>query len=528
MEHLYDKLTEYAGGRDYPYHMPGHKRRTFGEMPPDVYEMDVTEIDGFDDLHAPEGILKDLQERVARLYGADESFCLVGGSTAGILAALSAALPEGGHLLMARNCHKSAYHAAYLRNLKLTYLLPDVMDEFGICDGLQPGEIERALENAPDVQAVLIVSPTYEGRISPVREIAKIVHAHGKILIVDEAHGAHLGLAGRARNRRGLAGDAIGGPSGLTGDVPLQENSCQAGADLVIHSVHKTLPAMTQTALLHVNGDRVDREKLRRFLRIYQSSSPSYVLMASIDNAVTMMEQGGEKLYGDLVRNFTWLMKELSACRHFRFLGVKTPEDLEKQEGQDDHASAVRAGTRAVRQDLGKLVIHGGTSGLTGQQIYDVLRDRYHLQLEMAAGDYCLAMFTVGDTPEGYQRMRDALLEMDERAEELKKELERDRKEACREVTADETDGEPHVTLKPVVARSLKEAWDAVWEEVPLSDCEGRISAEFVNLYPPGTPIVAPGEVFTKKIVNALLKYQTQELRLRGVSGKGTVRCLTD
>ena len=145
MEHLYDKLTEYAGGRDYPYHMPGHKRRTFGEMPPDVYEMDVTEIDGFDDLHAPEGILKDLQERVARLYGADESFCLVGGSTAGILAALSAALPEGGHLLMARNCHKSAYHAAYLRNLKLTYLLPDVMDEFGICDGLQPGEIERAL-----------------------------------------------------------------------------------------------------------------------------------------------------------------------------------------------------------------------------------------------------------------------------------------------------------------------------------------------------------------------------------------------
>lgn len=499
MEHLYDKLTEYASGEDYPYHMPGHKRRAFGEMPPEVYAMDVTEIDGFDDLHAPEGILKELQERVARLYGADESFCLVGGSTAGILAALSAALPEGGHLLMARNSHKSAYHAAYLRNLMLTYLFPNVITEFGICDGLQPGEIERALENAPDVQAVLIVSPTYEGRISPVREIAEIVHAHGKILIVDEAHGAHLGLSGRARgNRRELAEEAINEPLGLAEGTSYVENSCQAGADVVIHSVHKTLPAMTQTALLHVNGDRVDREKLRRFLRIYQSSSPSYVLMASIDNAVTMMEQDGERLYGDLVRNFAWLRKELSACRHFRFPDA----------------------------DTGKLVIHAGTSGLTGQQIYDVLRDQYHLQLEMAAGEYCLAMFTVGDTPEGYQRMRDALLEMDAKADELKKELEHGQNATGREAAPGEPDGETNAALKPVVARSLKEAWDAPWEEIPLLECEGRISAEFVNLYPPGTPIAAPGEVFTREIVNALLTHKTQGLRLRGVSEEGTVRCL--
>ena len=122
--HLYEALTEYAKGEDYPYHMPGHKRRAFGAMPPETYRMDVTEIDGFDDLHAPEGLIKDLQSRIARLYGAEESFCLVGGSTCGILAAVSAAVSEGGHLLMARNCHKSAYHAAYLRGLKLTYLIP--------------------------------------------------------------------------------------------------------------------------------------------------------------------------------------------------------------------------------------------------------------------------------------------------------------------------------------------------------------------------------------------------------------------
>ncbi len=173
MEHLYERLQTYAEGGDYPYHMPGHKRRLYGEMPPEVYRMDVTEIDGFDDLHCPEDILKELQERVAKLYGAEESFCLVGGSTAGILSALSAALPEGGHLLMARNCHKSAYHAAYLRKLKVTYLMPPMLEEFGICDGIRPKQVQKALEADPGVQAVLIVSPTYEGRISPVREMEK-------------------------------------------------------------------------------------------------------------------------------------------------------------------------------------------------------------------------------------------------------------------------------------------------------------------------------------------------------------------
>ena len=544
MEHLYEKLKTYAEGEDYPYHMPGHKRRLYGEMPSEVYKMDVTEIDGFDDLHCPEGILRDLQERVAKLYGSEESFCLVGGSTAGILSALSTALPEGGHLLMARNCHKSAYHAAYLRKLKVTYLMPTMPEEFGICDGIRPKQVQKALEADPGIQAVLIVSPTYEGRISPVREIAEIVHRYGKILIVDEAHGAHLGLSGNS----GFA-----------------ENSCQAGADLVIHSVHKTLPAMTQTALLHVNGERVDRERLRRFLRIYQSSSPSYVLMASIDNAITLMEQDGERLYGEFVRNFSWLTKELSACKHFRFLastekcfevrmaasegkrsenqmpileGMSSDRQVGKLAGVEPEKSVVSG----VRQDVGKLVIHAGSSGLTGQQIYDALREKYHLQLEMAAGEYCLAMFTVGDTPEGYQRMRDALLAMDEkvgssdcnhgklRAQSAEDETKRSNDHVIREAwDMPAIQKTPHETLgMPIIKKTLCEAWDAPWEEVALSECEGRIAAEFVNLYPPGTPIVVPGEVFTKEIRDALQRWRDQGLRLRGVteSGEGRVRCL--
>ena len=248
MEHLYDRLAEYAQGPDYPLHMPGHKRRAFGEMPSELYRMDITEIDGFDNLHAPEGILLDLQKRAAALYGAEESFVLVNGSTGGILSAVSAAVPFGGKLLISRGCHKSVYHAAYLRRLQLSYLYPEILPGFEISDAVTPEQVREALRREGDADAVLIVSPTYEGRIARVREIAEIVHSFGKILIVDEAHGAHLGLAGCGET--------------------LPENSCQAGADLVIHSLHKTLPAMTQTALLHAGGGLVNRDLLKRFLKI--------------------------------------------------------------------------------------------------------------------------------------------------------------------------------------------------------------------------------------------------------------------
>lgn len=525
MEHLYEKLREYAKGDAYPLHMPGHKRRAFGEMPPECYAMDVTEIDGFDDLHAPEAILKDLQERVARLYGAQESFCLVNGSTAGILSAISAAVPEGGCLLMARNCHKSAYHAAYLRKLQITYLLPEMMEGCGICDFIRPEQVRRALEADPGIAAVLIVSPTYEGRISPVREIAKVVHEFGKILIVDEAHGAHLGLVpdpGKDGTAPGPGGNKA---SGLKKDgteaasaLPWHENGCQAGADLVIHSVHKTLPAMTQTALLHVNGDRVDRERLRRFLRIYQSSSPSYVLMASIDNAVTMMQRRGEELYGKLREEFLKMTKALQTCRHFRFLGA----GISKEQGEEK---------LLAMQDVGKLVILSGDSGMTGQQIYDVLRDKYQIQLEMAAEPYCLAMFTVGDAPEGYERLRDALLQMDgaiSNGKTICQTLEKEKaSEQGENLSQAPSDGEGR-NPAPKAVMPLWAAWDAPWEEVPMAACEGRICAEFVNLYPPGTPIAAPGERLTREILERLLRSKEQGLRLRGVSKErgGSIRCV--
>ena len=290
MGQLFKRLEENGESNYYPYHMPGHKRHACGELPETLARLDITEIDGFDNLHQPEGLLDGLQKRAARIYGAEESFYLVNGSTAGILSAVSCALPVGGHILMCRNCHKSAYHAAYLRNLTISYLYPQVCEEYDIFDAVTAEQVQDALDREPDIGAVLVVSPTYEGRIADIRRIADIVHRREIPLIVDEAHGAHLGLA----------------------------DMLPAGADLVIHSVHKTLPALTQAALLHVNGSLIDRSRLRRFLHIYQTSSPSYILMASIDNALSYVEAEGAQAFEKFRKRFALMLKRLSACRVLR------------------------------------------------------------------------------------------------------------------------------------------------------------------------------------------------------------------
>lgn len=482
-QHLYEKLTEYAESDCYPYHMPGHKRRVFGGLPGQMMQMDITEIDGFDNLHQPEEILAALQRKASELYGSEESYYLINGSTCGILSAISASLPMGGHLLMARNCHKSAYHGVYLRQLKVTYLYPPLLSGWNIYDAVTPDQVRQALEQDETIGAVLIVSPTYEGRIADVAGIAEAVHERGIPLIVDEAHGAHLGLA--------------------EGLVP---NSCQAGADVVIHSVHKTLPAMTQTALLHVNGNKIDRDVLRRFLHIYQSSSPSYILMASIDNALQIVEEKGKEIFVDFYRRYLDMEKELSRCRQLKVLPYEKG-----------------------KQDIGKLVIStsrcnfGGNQAFTGKQLYDTLRRDYHLQPEMAAGDYCLAMFTIGDTPEAYERMTAALLAIDEKLQREYSGL-HDRfvvqdaggKQDLHEKTQ-ETEGK---------AIPLAQAWDMEWEKIFLEDAVERMAADFMNLYPPGVPILVPGEKLTKSKYDIIVKYIEEQLNVQGIERSKNGICI--
>lgn len=439
--------------------MPGHKRQAAGILPEEIYKIDITEIDGFDDLHMPEGILRSLQEQAAEMYGAEESFYLVNGSTCGILSAVSAAVPYGGKLLMARNCHKSAYHAAYLRGLQLRYLYPDTVEGFDVVEAITPQQVLEALEAEKDIKAVLIVSPTYEGRIADIKGIAEVVHAKGLPLIVDEAHGAHFGLH------------------------PLvQECSIRLGADIVIASVHKTLPGLTQTALLHVSGERIDRNAVKRFLHIYQTSSPSYVLMAGIDSALKCVRENGESLYPVFYNHYRELLKELESCKNLRFLPM--------QEG---------------RQDIGKLVISVKDTSMNGHELAEILHDKYHLQLEMATATYGLAMFTLCDTEEGYQRMAQALKEID--------------KAITSKQSGFKTAGPDYPD--PDDAIPFAEAWDAPARELPLAESAEMRAAEFINLYPPGVPLLVPGERITEDNIRTVDEWLKQGFAVRGVSRTG-------
>ena len=512
MKSFFEALEHYGNNGTYPYHMPGHKRRLKGFLPETLVKVDITEIEGFDNLHHARGILRELQKQASDLYGSDESFYLVGGSTCGILAAISACVPKGGHILMARNCHKAAYHAAYLRELQVHYLEPDIIEGFGIPDRIRVNQVREALDRYPEVTAVLLVSPTYEGRISEISEIAELVHERGKLLVVDEAHGAHLGFA------KGFS-----------------DNSVRKGADVVIHSVHKTLPAMTQTALLHVKGDRVDLATLRRFLQIYQSSSPSYVLMASIDNALRVVREQGQVLFADLQTRYEKMIGELQACKQLRFL---SPEKN--------------------IQDIGKLVISTARAGITGKELYELLLERYKLQLEMACGNYALAMFTIGDSEEGYERLTKALLELDKELDEKAKgskkvrehEDARDNEKAWSEKdwenedagntmeVGDEyeirdieeaSDGYNPGTQK--VVYPLSKAWDMEKNWVQLDYAEGRVAGEFVTLYPPGIPMFAPGEEITKEHVNLIRNYMKKNFELEGIqflNDRPCVCCVTE
>ena len=242
---LYDKLLKYRVSDYYPMHMPGHKRNKELLTMVNPYSIDITEIDGFDNLHHAEEVLLQGMERAAALYKSHFTGYLVGGSTAAILTGISACTKKKDKILVARNSHKSVYHGIYLNELEPVYIYPQTEPQFGISGGIFPEKIEEMLIKHPDIKLVVLTSPTYEGILSDVKSIAEITHKYDVPLMVDEAHGAHLGFH-------------PGFPKGSVG----------LGADIVIHSIHKTLPALTQSALIHVNGNLADVEEIKRYLAI--------------------------------------------------------------------------------------------------------------------------------------------------------------------------------------------------------------------------------------------------------------------
>ena len=471
MEYLYDKLIKYREEDVYPMHMPGHKRNLELMDMVNPYTIDITEIDGFDNLHDAEEILLDNMEEAAQLYHAEHTHYLINGSTSGLLVSIAACTKKGDTVLVARNCHKAVYHAIFLNELVPIYLYPEVDEEYGIHKGITPEQVKKELEENTDIKMVLLTSPTYEGIVSDIREIASVVHSYNIPLIVDEAHGAHLGFSK---------------------DFP--ENSVTCGADLVIHSVHKTLPAFTQTALLHSNGSLVDYDKIKMYLQIYQTSSPSYVLMSGISNCIRIIKEQGRQLFEEYYRN---LREFYLACNKLKHIEVYQPIKLQEEK-------------RPFAFDPSKILIFTHHSSINGVDLYEMLLNRYRIQCEMVSKNYVLAMTSLADTKEGFNRLLEALLDID-------RNISRENKQAQTSLFY-VTD--LRLALTPYEAYNLRK------ESINLDESIGNIAAEYIYLYPPGIPLVVPGEEITKEIISRIKEYKKAGLHIKGMKDRDNATIL--
>lgn len=450
---LQKQLETLAAART-PLHMPGHKRRVWPAAGLGCAAWDMTEIDGADDLHEADGILADAMRRTAALYGSRRCWYLVGGSTVGLLAGVRALAPFGSEILVARNCHKAVYHAVELGQLRAHYLLPPIDPAFGVYGSVQPADVQAALEQHKNIRCVVINSPTYEGVVSDIASLAKICHAHGVPLLVDEAHGAHY----------------------LPFAEPLgwQGGAVAAGADVVVQSAHKTLPSLTQTAFLQVNGTLADDAEIERQLDVFETSSPSYPLLVSLDGCTAWLAQQGRAAFA------AW-RKQLSdfddAVRNLRHTPILCHGADTLQDHPDFYAF-----------DAGKILLRMGSRGAA------FLRQNA-FEPEMVRGDDVLAMTSPCDAADTLPRLAQVLQKWDDTAQNLPS---------------------PALTL-PHPGRAALPIGQAVLQgsrTLPMQQAAGRISAEYVWAYPPGVPLLAPGEEITPQFLTAARNLQSAGTRL--------------
>ena len=449
---LKETLEKYSKSNIYPFHMPGHKRMLNG-----AYSIDMTEVEGVDDLHDPKDVIAAEQKRLAKLYKSEESFILVGGSTVGNLSAIYGCCNEGDLILIQRNSHRSVYNAAILRHLKVEYIYSS-QDENGIFNAVTLDDIQKSIEYLQKAmpRAIVITSPTYEGIICNIETIADYCHKKNIILIVDSAHGAHFGFH---QSFKGLV---------------------VSSADVTIMSLHKTLPCLTQTAALHISGDRVDGRRIREALDIFETSSPSYVLMSSVSDCLDYLEKA-EDYFDPYVDKLI---------------------DFYKIGGQLKHLSLYESNPE--NRDMGKLVISTRNSDITGVELAKILREEYMLETELSSFSYVLAMTSVMDSQEGFDRLKKALLEIDSGLKS----------------------GNIHVpsfkcSSSKEISKKAMEPWEAKAKSGTLTKIEiseDEICQDSVCLYPPGSPILVPGERITKEALEMIQRAKAIGIHVTGIN----------
>lgn len=463
---LYDKLKSYNQSGIYPFHMPGHKRiDTTGDgiIP---YGIDLTEIYGFDNLHEPSGIIKAIQNNAKKLYSVKNAFMLINGSTGGILAAIRSLTNYGDKVLIARNCHKSVYNAIEICGLNVQYLLPETDSKFGILASVDPLSVQKALSEDENIKVVVITSPTYEGVVSDIKTIAEICHKHNAKLFVDEAHGAHFPFS----------------------DIfPNESVSC--GADAAVVSLHKTLPSLTQTALLITNDDLLSL-KIANNLSVFETSSPSYILMSSIENCLEYLSKNKTAFdnYKTNLNNF------ISYCENLAKLKVLCFN---------------KKSNKIYDLDKSKVVISTANTDINGAALAEILRKDFKIETEMAYTNYIIAMTSVCDTKKGFDRLKNALSSIDIKCNLINK-----------NTTADNCCMLPEKRFNPSESYKYKSC------NLPLNLSMGRVSLEYVWAYPPGIPIIVPGEVICNNVIDQIYFLKQNNVEIYS-SNKNLFDCIT-
>ncbi len=457
---FFNAILQYAQKGIIPFHTPGHKEgkgvhdnlRSF--VGQNAFRIDLSELEAFEYGHNPEEVLHEAQKLAAEAFGADYTFFLVNGTTSGIETMIMAAIRPGDKLIIPRNVHKSIIGGMILSGARPVYLKPEVNPELGIAMGVEAPDYTAALEEHPDARAILVINPNYYGLCGDIEKTVETGHAHGQVVLVDEAHGPHLRFHP---------------------DLPL--SALEAGADLVAQSTHKILGSMTQSSMLHVKSEQVRVARVKTMLRLIQSTSPSYLLLASLDVARMQMATQGEQLLTRAIE-----------------LAEQARERINRIKGLYCFGKEIIGQHGVYNVDPTKLTISVKGIGFTGMMVETILRNRYGIQVELSDLYNVLLIISIGDTQEDIDRVVAALEDL-----------------ATHQVgIGDHVKRLAEVTYKlrpPELPKQFMVPRDAIFASlraIPFKEAAGQVSAEILAPYPPGIPVVCPGEEITQEIIDYL------------------------
>jgi arginine decarboxylase len=463
---LFDALKEYVDRDTLPFHVPGHKKGVgidkefknfIGENP---FKIDVTVFKLVDSLHHPTGPIKKAQELVADAYESHASFFSIHGTSGAIQAMILAVVNDGDKIIVPRNVHKSVTSGIILSGAVPVFMEPEIDKKLGIAHGVTPETVEKTLKENPDAKAVLIINPTYYGVATDIKKIADIVHSYDIPLIVDEAHGPHLAFSEK-----------------------LPMSALKAGADICAQSTHKIIGSLTQGSLLHVKSKYVDPKRVQQILNLMQTTSPSYIIMASLDCARRQIALEGKDL----------LQKTIELCKYTR-------DEINKIPGFYCFGEEVLGKPGSYSFDPTKLTISSRELGITGFELDMILADKYHIQMELSDFYNVLAVGSFGDTKEGMDRLLSAL-----------KEISNDyygKKEPVQDFL--------DIPAIPTKILNPREAFYSDKISIPLNESIGKISGEFLLAYPPGIPVLCPGEEITQEVVDYVHDLKRANLYVQG------------